>query len=652
MTHTTNAAAVPDEESYLLGASGTANAGMPTFQSPRSVIQISGPSSDDSHNGSHNYEYRSDPSFAIARLRRLADFLGGLVVAAAAFMLLQPAKIGHVATTNTAQSAQPNPLLKEPQAMAFDFSTYPHLLQSAHHHDHAQHAHDHNTIPSKYTKFQALGFQIYTGGAPAVLYKDDDFNAGKKPYHNPECRGLNSYGKADDFDDDDLENANLTLTKVDLWECYLGRTNPKEDVRQRLQIMTDAVAKAEKVADKDESTLKIFIAPEFFWRGKDGAYFFYNESAPTKSQAEHDEYFTQEELDDDCAEVCLILKGLEALVAQPQYKDWLFLFGTVIVSEVLPKEDTYDYLFYNFAPVYRGYDPEETDHYGKRFLVPKRYVSNIDFLTPVREVHDNSTREILPLLKTSSGKLQKDSAIVQVTEDEGPNHEESTVVHNPFEMKRDFYDRDMWYAYKDELNGLGYTMLEYDWLILDNITFTIEVCLDHEIHTALKAYMADTVLGSPTLIPKNVETYDHKLKRNTGWIEYVNIPRHQAQLSLVSSAGMSVNPASMALANNGTIILQDGLSSKEGTMVFSSECEHYSWHFSGGSEHISRSAKLSSTEIVFEYSIHSGHQQVGIWDDLEDLSDTTWKGEIQGVFTTERYEPKITVYSPKDIAQV
>ena len=36
----------------------------------------------------------------------------------------------------------------------------------------------------------------------------------------------------------------------------------------------------------------------------------------------------------------------------------------------------------------------------------------------------------------------------------------------------------MWYDYKDELSALGYTMIEYDWLILDNITFTIEGTYD------------------------------------------------------------------------------------------------------------------------------------------------------------------------------
>jgi len=462
---------------------------------------------------------------------------------------------------------------------------------------------------------------------------------------------MNSYGKADDFDDDDLMNPNLNLTNVDLWECYVGNKNPKLDVEQRLGIMADAVERAHAAADQDSETLKIFIAPEFFWRGKDGAYVFANTSSP-ESKKRHEQYFQGQDDDEeeDCEEVCLILRGLEELVANKKYKDWLFLFGTVIVSETLPTEDQFDYLFYNFAPVYRGYDPAETDYHGKRFLVPKRYVSNIDFLTPVRQFNDTITRELFDITNPNRFKDQQHDAVVEV--EEKANHDKATIVHNPFDLQRKFYDRDMWYIYKDELNDLGYTMIEYDWLILDNITISIEVCLDHDVKTALKAYLADKVLGSPTLIPKNAEKYDHKLKRNTGHVEYVKIPAHQAQLSLVSSSGMSVNPDSLALTNEGTIILQDGMSSREGSMGFESECERFQLHFAGGSEHISRSAKLTATEITFEYAIHSGHQQVGIWDDLEDDNDETWKSVIQGAFTTARYEPKITVYSPKDVAKV
>jgi len=104
---------------------------------------------------------------------------------------------------------------------------------------------------SKYTKFQHLGFQIYTGGAPVEI-------PGEVGVKNPECFGLNTHGQAGEISEDDLA-LNITNT---LWQCYLGHTNPAHDVQQRLSIMTDAVEKAHDVASKDEETLKIFIAPE------------------------------------------------------------------------------------------------------------------------------------------------------------------------------------------------------------------------------------------------------------------------------------------------------------------------------------------------------------------------------------------------------
>jgi len=485
-----------------------------------------------------------------------------------------------------------------------------------------------------------MGFQIYTGGAPVIITNNSTDVSQFK--HNPECIHSN-YGKADDFNEDDLLD-HVSLTQINLWQCYLGDEDPKIDVQHRLQIMTDAVEKAhaatvEAETDKEEHILKIFIAPEFFFRGKDGAYVFETATASFTGTNSHDT-----DQDDECEEVCTILKGLETLVANKKYKDWLFLFGTVIVSEELPEQQSATY--YNFAPLYKGYDPDVTDHYGKRFLVPKRYVSNIDFLTPVRQFNDSITKELFDTIDDLRPHKQQQS------NSNRNDDAESTTVTNPFELRHKYYDQDIWYKYKDDLFGLGYTMIEYDWLVLENITFTVEVCLDHDKQTALNAYLADTVLGNPTRIPKSVETYDHKTKRHTGSVEYVKIPRHQAQLSLVSSSGMTVNPAAMALADTGTIILQDGQSSKEATMFFEAECEAFSWHFAGGSECISRAAKLTSTEIAFEYSILNRQRQIGIWDDLYDDNDTTWKQHIRGVFTTERYEPKITIYVPKEIAKV
>lgn len=294
-------------------------------------------------------------------------------------------------------------------------------------------------------------------------------------------------------------------------------------------------------------------------------------------------------------------------------------------------------MFYNFAPVYRGYDPEETDYYGKRFLVPKRYLSQIDFLTPVRLFNASTIKEVL-------GEETEQQKALQQT----------TMAHNPFfeAPTRKFYDQDVWMEYKDEITGLGYTMLEYDWMILDDITFTIEICVDHFAQTAINTYMADNVLGKPTKIPKSVETYDHHAKKYTGSVEYVRIPDHMAQLSLVSSAGMTIEPKALVLAEQGTILLQDGESDRYGSMEWISECDWFSWHFKGGSQHVTRSAKLTNTDISFMYHVGKDWEQFGIWDELEDLADVTWKGHINGTFTTTRYEPKITMYAPKEIAKV
>lgn len=201
-----------------------------------------------------------------------------------------------------------------------------------------------------YTKVQTLSFQIYTGGAPAFI----------DGMPNEECVNLNSYGQAEG--------------SADL-QCYLGLDDTALDVRRRLNIMRDAVDKAYDVSNSNEDTLKIFLAPEFYFRGKNGAFEFLNE----EQEDEH-----------GCSDICHILKGLEEIVADKRFENWLFLFGTVIGSEALPQKDQFDYQFYNFAPLYKGFDPAVSKRIGKNFIVPKRYVSNIDFLTPLRHLTNRS----------------------------------------------------------------------------------------------------------------------------------------------------------------------------------------------------------------------------------------------------------------------
>jgi hypothetical protein len=48
----------------------------------------------------------------------------------------------------------------------------------------------------------------------------------------------------------------------------MGLEDAAEDIERRLSIMTDAVERAYEKSDKDNSVLKIFLAPEFFFRWK------------------------------------------------------------------------------------------------------------------------------------------------------------------------------------------------------------------------------------------------------------------------------------------------------------------------------------------------------------------------------------------------
>jgi len=426
---------------------------------------------------------------------------------------------------------------------------------------------------SKYRKVQGIGFQIYTGGAPAI------FPDGRA---NPECAGRASYG---------ISSYGVWDGETQSVECYIGHDDSVLDVHKRIEILKAAVEKAyQEVSaaeakqqhngenDNDPSeTLKVFLAPEFYWRGVNGAYLFAQE-APEEPSI--------------CGPVCMLLKACEEIVADKRFEDWLFLFGTVIASEKLPTEDSYDFLFYNFAPIYKGYDPavaannnnnnnNNNGALGKRFLLPKRYLSSSDFLSPQRTT--NST-----LFKQLAEGIPLDHATKK--EIKHRSHYNETIF-NPHDYERKRYNADIWTKYKGELNELGYTLIEYGWLMIDGLSISIEVCLDHMMRTALNTYLGDMTTGRHTRIPSST---------NGKGISNVSIPSYQAQISLVSSGGMQINPDSLALIDQGVIFLQDGLTNETNQMYWETEdqCQQ-GLQFDGGTEAATRSTFLSSTDVFF-----------------------------------------------------
>lgn len=473
------------------------------------------------------------------------------------------------------------------------------------HHDRRNFFH---ILPDKdrvYTKTQTLGFQIHTGGSPAVINGTGEMN--------PECP--NRYGLL----------GGTTNSEPEIL-CYVANDDPILDARERLRIMRDAVEKAYEVADPDRHTLKVFVAPEFFFRGLDGAY----------------EFHIDEESGDACGPVCTVLQGLEDLVANPNYEDWFFLFGSVIAYEKIPQHESHHndssvpehpFLFYNFAPLYKGYNPDTTNSYGKRFLLPKRYMSNLDFLTPNRYVTENLTYEIL-------------SEHYNVTTQNITLGHSEDILYNPMDYYQKKYNTALWNEYQDELTNLGYTFIHYDWVIIDDITMSIEICFDHWLGRALQTYMADIVTGSNTLIPK-LSSFDDELT-------YVPIPYTQAQVSLVSSSGMTIQYRSLVLVNNGTIYLQDGLYDDNATIIWINRTEGKVDSALGGSEAIQRTAVVNDRDVHFDLNIVPVHNKVPVYDDSSiiknDGSETAeWQMALSGVFCTVLYEPMIVVWEPKEV---
>jgi hypothetical protein len=109
--------------------------------------------------------------------------------------------------------------------------------------------------------------------------------------------------------------------------CYLGnQKNLTSDVHHRMQIVEEVLDvlrsdayKEDPDIDPNPSVLKIFMMPEFFWRGPNGAY-------STK------ELFDADDDKNDGLLIQIADRGRE-LVAGPEFENFLFVFGTVIAAE-------------------------------------------------------------------------------------------------------------------------------------------------------------------------------------------------------------------------------------------------------------------------------------------------------------------------------
>jgi hypothetical protein len=251
-------------------------------------------------------------------------------------------------------------------------------------------------------------------------------------YKNVQCIGfqINTFPEHDYI-------YNLLLSKWEIQRSrYLGILNDDTDIRARCSLMRDAIAFADKQSDidRDEKRLKLFVAPEFFFRGTKGAY--------------------------PIEKVSMIMESLRGFTAQPRFADWLFVLGTALGQ----LENLLDTEIFNIALVQKGGVKSSTYKQGEQdaFVVYKEYVSHIDFLRDKAKNWQNPIERVVNL-GNRSDLVQPTLGSRDISAFGGPA---SGVVKDQYGNQ-----------HLKEVNktGLGGGSI----FTIGGITFGIEVCLDH-----------------------------------------------------------------------------------------------------------------------------------------------------------------------------
>lgn len=339
----------------------------------------------------------------------------------------------------------------------------------------------------QYGKFQALGFGIYTGGAIFCTNKGgnctdvDDCPSGRNVEVEGELYCLDYVNKECKCNENGCQMA-IGHDGTSTLECYLGMEDTQADVEGRLSIMIAAVERAYRAALLDSSILKIFHAPEFFFRGPDGGY----------------------DLNDPAVyEIVLALTGY---VAQQRFKDWLFILGTIVTFEQIPDSPNYEYQ--NFALVLRGYDPLKSNGKAKRFVVPKRYIGPVDFLS-----------------RTDAAKV-------------------------PTTAKSASYPAAVLKSVKSSFRNIyKFVIVENNWVVIDDLLFSFEICLDHSDQQALFSSTSLFAARGKYKIPIACG----------GALTHGDLPSNLAQISIITSAGISIQTGSLVPTTRGSVFLQDGI---------------------------------------------------------------------------------------------
>lgn len=247
--------------------------------------------------------------------------------------------------------------------------------------------------------------------------------------------------------------------------------------------------------------------------------------------------------------------------------------------------------FLNFAPIYRGHDPQTTDDLGKRLIVPKRYVSGIDFLKPTDRFNT------------------------------------SFIIPDP-QLTSSYYDNAAWKQLEAGLEDFGFTLIRNNWFYMDDIAFSAEICLDHAQAVAYQNYEFIEQSNGTIKVPSFGDN-----------VVYQRDLDSLAQISLVTSAGMDITPNSLVISSGGSVFLQDGLNAADSQL---GSC--YLKPAANGE--IDYDERCGPVESMVSNSVVYNASEYFVYGTKEEA-----EAAMKDLFTMYGFTgPKIRVYDPVDIA--
>jgi hypothetical protein len=255
---------------------------------------------------------------------------------------------------------------------------------------------------------------------------------------------------------------------------YQGKADDAEDMRRKCGHLVGAIQAAHRLAGQgvpdfnmDNRVLKVFVAPEFFFRGRNGAY-------------SHDVVHGMQRQVTRGGDVRESQQGiidiLKAEIDKPAYKDWLFVLGTAIAAteEVATRCRQPGCAGpVKFVPVpgqktTRGVCSVSEAHPVAEVVVGAM-VENVAFVSKEGWRHTVSKELVSRVDFMERGGKHKHEVSVQVGDNPAPTKLDVVRVAQPSlynaatALPPKFAD--------ERMGGCVFTV--------DGITFGLEVCLDH-----------------------------------------------------------------------------------------------------------------------------------------------------------------------------